>query len=431
MEYNICNNDKKIILVCDEIQLKDENDKYILDFNLKNGCSFDIDLCELKVRLNNEELEIYDENGIYFYIESPKIINEDGTSNGIFDVSSIDDKLHFVLRCENDESSVCKTIIRKEEYHKEECRKEEYHNEENLDVIYDFKTKEILVRKKVSRFIEKLITHLGYNINYQLYKEIIYREKTCENEKEVEVKNIYDSFLYLISDYKNELLEYRLKRFLYLILGEEIKEEISDEIVSLSFELRKEEAIESSSRLFIKALNLFKDYGEIKAKLISFMLLQYELVKKGIPVTVFYIRDYNTFEEIEHNNEEDIRNFIDSVIRKNTYQDKKYYIELSDIEFNEIKEEIIKDKDILIKEHNVNHISIFGSISKNKERIDSDIDLLISFSLDATSDEIKNSIDFIKERYKDRFHRFIDVMEIKIHLTDEIRLETQYAKEVF
>ena len=66
MEYNICNNDKKIILVCDEIQLKDENDKYILDFNLKNGCSFDIDLCELKVRLNNEELEIYDENGIYF-----------------------------------------------------------------------------------------------------------------------------------------------------------------------------------------------------------------------------------------------------------------------------------------------------------------------------------------------------------------------------
>ena len=35
MEYNICNNDKKIILVCDEIQLKDENDKYILDFNLK------------------------------------------------------------------------------------------------------------------------------------------------------------------------------------------------------------------------------------------------------------------------------------------------------------------------------------------------------------------------------------------------------------
>ena len=247
----------------------------------------------------------------------------------------------------------------------------------------------------------------------------------------MEVKNIYDSFLYLISDYKNELLEYRLKRFLYLILGEEIKEEISDEIVSLSFELRKEEAIKSSTRLFIKALNLFKDYGETKAKLISFMLLQYELVKKGIPVTVFYIRDYNTFEEIEHNNEEDIRNFIDSVIRKNTYQDKKYYIELSDIEFNEIKEEIIKDKDILIKEHNVNHISIFGSISKNKERIDSDIDLLVSFSLDATSDEIKNSIDFIKERYKDRFHRFIDVMEIKIHLTDEIRLETQYAKEVF
>ena len=42
MEYNICNNDKKIILVCDEIHLKDENDKYILDFNLKNGCSFDI-----------------------------------------------------------------------------------------------------------------------------------------------------------------------------------------------------------------------------------------------------------------------------------------------------------------------------------------------------------------------------------------------------
>ena len=428
MEYNICNNDKKIFLVCDEVSIKEDNESYQLDFSLKEGCSFYIDLCGLKVRLENEELVIYDEECIYFYIESPKVINNVGTNNGTFDVNVEGDKLHFVLRCENDEFNICKTIIRKNGY---QVKENIIVEETNKDLVYDIKTKEIIVRKKVSRFIEKLINHLGLNINYQLYKEIIYREKACENEMEVEVKNIYDSFVYLISDYNNELLEYRLRRFLYLILGEKVNEEIINEIVNLSFTLRKKDVIESSSKVFIKSLNLFNEYGEVKSKLISFSLLQYELLKKGIPISVIYTRDYNLFKEININNEEEVKGFIKGIISKNTYQDKKYYKELNEIEFNEVKEEIIKDKELLTHNHKINHISVFGSFSKNKERIDSDIDLLVNFSLDATSDEINNSIAFIKERYKEKFHRFIDVMEIKMHLTDEVRLETQYAKEVF
>ena len=139
-------------------------------------------------------------------------------------------------------------------------------------------------------------------------------------------------------------------------------------------------------------------------------------------INVYVIDEVGIYDDLEETMKTGYKDILNNYNASLTKTDKS---------IDELKEEIIKDKDILIKEHNVNHISIFGSISKNKERIDSDIDLLVSFSLDATSDEIKNSIDFIKERYKDRFHRFIDVMEIKMHLTDEIRLETQYAKEVF
>lgn len=119
------------------------------------------------------------------------------------------------------------------------------------------------------------------------------------------------------------------------------------------------------------------------------------------------------------------------IIENCKYQDKTYYKNLREVTIEEIRNMFIEDKDYLINVLKVKSISIFGSFAKGINRIDSDIDLLISFSLYLLKEEKESNIVFIKNYYFKKFNRFIDITEVSEYLNDDFIKETPYVKKIF
>ena len=69
-------------------------------------------------------------------------------------------------------------------------------------------------------------------------------------------------------------------------------------------------------------------------------------------------------------------------------------------------------------------------MSKRIETIDSDIDLMVQFSLDASSILIDEAKEYIKNRYLEILHRNIDVVEMPQFFTDEVIIDIQSGERV-
>ena len=62
--------------------------------------------------------------------------------------------------------------------------------------------KELLVRKRIALFLEKILRFLGYDFRHDIYKGITYFEMATETEFEEKIKNLYDGFIYLLHNNK-------------------------------------------------------------------------------------------------------------------------------------------------------------------------------------------------------------------------------------
>ena len=59
--------------------------------------------------------------------------------------------------------------------------------------------KELLVRKKMASFIEKLLLFLDYYFRNDIFKKIIYSQIAVKTPLEEWIKNSYDAFCYLLN----------------------------------------------------------------------------------------------------------------------------------------------------------------------------------------------------------------------------------------
>ncbi len=123
--------------------------------------------------------------------------------------------------------------------------------------------------------------------------------------------------------------------------------------------------------------------------------------------------------------------FFLELIENGKVQDKSYYQNLRDISIKEIYQALKEDEEYLKNNFEIKHLSIFGSFAKGINRIDSDVDLLASFSLDLTSLDKRNKINEFKKIYFNKFNRFIDVSEVSEYLNDEFIKKITYVKNIF
>ena len=268
----------------------------------------------------------------------------------------------------------------------------------NLDI--NLSNKQLIVRKKVVSFIKNYAKFNNTAFEYEHLKAVLYNEKKFINEEELYLKMLYDSFCYLLNNYKN----------------------INDEILNNFFNLLKEYNLDLQTiNNILTTINLsnfsfclLNIYKITKRNTFVFLcLFELSLLLCNIPIIVLNMNKIAKFLVILDNNcIEQIEEFIIELIKDSKYQDKDYYKNLMPLDFNTLLSYLINNKNLLINKYKMKSLYIFGSYYLKTNRFDSDIDLYVIFSLDVPFIEKEKLVKEVKNVLFNHFRRFIDIEEI-------------------
>ena len=301
--------------------------------------------------------------------------------------------------------------------------------------IKKFENKELYVRKVLVSFIEDVFNFLGYNVEHDRIKKVLYAEDSFKSIDEEKIKRVYDAYIYLVFNAKNPLTNQILNTFFYIYFGKEIDTNISLRIASKFFDFIDKPIIESATDFHICVFNEIDFINEEDKLIISLIFFNYFLIKNNIPTIRMMVSDLESYlekkKEYEKGNKISLYQFFFELIDKAKVQDKSYYQNLKELTLQDIYKTLKEDEEFIKKNYSIKHLSVFGSFAKQINRIDSDIDLLVSFSLDLTSNEKKEIVVQFKNHYFNKFSRFIDVSEISEYLDDEFIKRIPYVKKIF
>lgn len=291
--------------------------------------------------------------------------------------------------------------------------------------------KELIVRKRNFRFIEKIFQYQGYVFRHDNVKKIVYAELPFVLDIEEKIKRFYDAYVFLLSNNKSPFCSTIIKIFFYIIYCREPEYDMVMRLTHLFFETSSLPPFERSVVFHMKA---FDEMPEIESKdrlLIALILYNYCLVKGNLPTVVFVNKQLEEYEKIkELDNIDKMNEFLLNHMMNSKYQDRKYYQNLVELHYSDLYEVFKGDERMLI-EYGIKHLYVFGSFAKSDERIDSDIDLLVLMNYNLTVADKKNNIEIIKNMYYRKFHRFIDITEISEYIDDHTIKELDEAIKVF
>ena len=276
------------------------------------------------------------------------------------------------------------------------------------------KDKELIVRKRVVSFVEKLMYYLGHEFNHEQMKAVLYGKEGISQQAEKEAKNYLDGFAYLIINKENFISSALIKKAIYIITQEEISNDVAKKIEAKHFYTKDKNVLKNIIEITFYVYEILKQYSTKQRVALSLIFYNFLLLKEKIPCVRFLLVELKQIEQIiKENKKEDLYRFMYNHLLNSKYQDKSYYKNLKEISRQRIIKTILKEKDVLIKEYEVKSIYLYGSFSKNSQRIDSDIDLAIRFNLDLTTKENEENIKKLANFLFEKFHRYIDIYELK------------------
>ncbi len=290
---------------------------------------------------------------------------------------------------------------------------------------------ELIVRKKLTQFIEKYFRYLGYDFRHTLFKQIVYMEVPIQTQLEQTLKNSYDAYFYLLSNNQNIFSSSLLNKFFYILKEEEPTVDLITILTDLFFKTCVENSLENSIIFSHKTFQTMVELDSEYRFLISLMFLNFSLVKVGIPALVFNETALKELNELYIlNSSNNLVSYITKFILESKKQDKSYYQNLKKLTFKEIFQ-ILSDDKVLLTQFGVKHLYIFGSFAQGTERLDSDIDLLAEFSLDITKENKQKNKDTLKQLYFEKFKRFVDLIEVGPYLSENLLKEINSCTKVF
>ena len=191
-------------------------------------------------------------------------------------------------------------------------------------------TVELVVRKKEAKFVEKLFRYLGYDFKHDAFKRIIYNEASYDTPIEEKIKAYYDGYCFLLTNYKNPLTEGLLKKFIYILKGKEADDDLITRIATAFFDICSHHTMDEAIEFHLKAYQEIVEYDEEDKLIITLMLLNYALLKAGIPSLAFLETDLRKYkplrDEYFNKGHKEIYSFLFEIIKKAKTQDKEYYL---------------------------------------------------------------------------------------------------------
>ena len=299
----------------------------------------------------------------------------------------------------------------------------------------DTQNKEVLVRKRMSAFIEALFQFYGYNFRHDDYKQFIYAEAGVKTPLEEKIKQTYDAYHYLLFNSQNALTTSILKRFFYILLGEEMDASLLIRLASKFFEMNNMPPAERAIEYHVYVYEELAFLEEEQRFMISLMFFNYALANSNIPtlrLVKCVLQKYAEIrEEVLSGNKIMLYELLYEQLRYAKVQNKTFYKNLKPLTVKEIRHQFLKDRDMLKEKYGILGMSIYGSFAKGKQRLDSDIDLMVILSDDLSYEEKLKNIEAFSAHYLLIFNRFIDVLEISEFVNDWIIQEITNYKKIF
>lgn len=290
--------------------------------------------------------------------------------------------------------------------------------------LNDFKNKELIVRKRIASFLKKLLVFMNNEFSYETYKQIIYNEISCISKLDFKIKSYYDGIWYLINNAKTPLTQKILSNFLNIINLNIVDNSLLIKITSKLFELENFPILNKCISFHVFIYNYLSEFTEEQRLIVSLTFFNYLLVKNNIPCIDISVPNLHNYikcrDEYIKGDKENLYVFIFNTIKEAKFQDKEYYQNLKYLTIQDIKKQIVKDKDEIKKKYKIQKLMMFGSFVQENQRIDSDIDMIVIFEDDITSKEKRKNILDFSNYYFSIFNRFIDLQEIGSLLTDEM-----------
>lgn len=299
----------------------------------------------------------------------------------------------------------------------------------------DTQNKELIVRKRMSAFIEKALRFCGHDFRHDDYKKIIYGETGCKTDLEYMFKSMYDAYTYLLSNAQSPLTTDMLKRFFYLLEGKECDEAFLIRVTSKMFYMNDmpalEKAVDFHMYVYTELCWMNDDYRLI----VPLMFFNYALVKSGVPTLRFISPTLSKYERCRDlylsGDTMPMHQLMLDQLSEAKFQDRDFYQKLKPLATKEICDRIHDDRELLHNRYGIESIALFGSFSKELQRLDSDIDLLIVYSQDISYEKKIQLSDDLASYYFNVFNRYIDITEISEYVKDWIINETSNYTKIF
>lgn len=307
--------------------------------------------------------------------------------------------------------------------------------------MFNYKvTKEILDSEKVTRkrtigFIKKLLGFVKIPYYYPTFKAMIYAEDEPKSRLDIEVKAIYDSYVYLISNSKQKLTKEVLNKFLYIMKQEEFYDDEIMKIQTAYYYPSNKNVFEKIVDFHFKLEELLYRFEEKYILMIMFMMLNYALLNNDYCSVQISFKQFHQYKEIKekyfNGERKDTYDFFYQIVTNQLNQSKDFYDQLKEISKEEIVNQIKQNKQKIQEKYKFKKMFIFGSIASSKVRFDSDIDLLVEFEEEVDIDDKRKYIDEFSKEYQKIFNRFIDIHELGKFVNEILILTINEAIEIY
>lgn len=256
--------------------------------------------------------------------------------------------------------------------------------------------------KWLYRFIEFTSKMLKLDLPHERIKMICLDQYKAESKMELSLKSFSDAYLYLNNNINQLFSKEIISKSYYLLANEILENEKINEILETYYKYYDEEDFYVMALMHLKILELVTT----RKFEFAFMITNYIMLKRNKKLLIPYPYMYQSYFSAIKNKQiqklmlifKDIEVPNDIVLNTNFSK-------------NDLFNEILKIKDVLINRFNIYKMYLYGSFAKEKTLKTSDLDLLVIFN-----DKIVN---FEKKEKKQKLAEYLNQkLNIKIDLID-------------
>lgn len=257
--------------------------------------------------------------------------------------------------------------------------------------------------KNILLFCKNLSKMINLDIDYDECKNIMLGYKTIITNNEKKAKNIFDSLNYLLTQKENNIDDSLIKKWYYILYERLVDNMLVLKLINTLYGINPETILETIENITQLIKELTND------DVICLQWLYYLVYKYDYTTLLFNKNEVFLLQNELNQNHKIAKETIMNLILTQQILDEPTSRKLTK---QEIINEILIYKNMFKDYLKINHISLFGSFSKDEDTLESDIDLLISFEDVSSYLQKKNKVSLLKDILEKSLKRQIDVLEI-------------------